>query len=64
MQSPEVEACHMVAGGFDYLVKVRTADISSYRRVLGEQLSSLPHVASTSTYISMQSIIDTAPIDL
>jgi Lrp/AsnC family leucine-responsive transcriptional regulator len=54
----------MVAGGFDYLVKVRTADISSYRRVLGEQLSSLPHVASTSTYISMQSIIDTAPIDL
>jgi Lrp/AsnC family leucine-responsive transcriptional regulator len=61
---PEVEACHMVAGGFDYLVKVRTADISSYRRVLGEQLSSLPHVASTSTYISMQSIIDTAPIDL
>ena len=61
---PEVEACHMVAGGFDYLVKVRTADISSYRRVLGEQLSSLPNVASTSTYISMQSIIDTAPIEL
>ena len=61
---PEVEACHMIAGGFDYLIKVRTPDIFAYRQVLGEQLSRLPNVASTSTYISMQSIVDTAPIDL
>lgn len=61
---PEVEACHMIAGGFDYLVKVRTSDIFAYRQVLGEQLSRLPNVASTSTYISMQSVVDTAPIDL
>jgi Lrp/AsnC family leucine-responsive transcriptional regulator len=61
---PEVEACHMIAGGFDYLIKVRTSDIFAYRQVLGEQLSSLPNVASTSTYISMQSVVDTAPIDL
>src|SRR6056300_912320 len=49
---PEVEACHMIAGGFDYLIKVRTSDIFAYRQVLGEQLSRLPNVASTSTYIS------------
>ena len=61
---PEVEACHMIAGGFDYLIKVRTFDIFAYRRVLGEQLSRLPNVASTSTYISMQSVVDTALIDL
>ena len=61
---PEVEACHMIAGGFDYLIKVRTPDIFAYRQVLGEQLSRLPNVASTSTYISMQSVVDTAPIDL
>ena len=61
---PEVEACHMIAGGFDYLIKVRTSDILAYRQVLGEQLSRLPNVASTSTYISMQSVVDTAPIDL
>ena len=61
---PEVEACHMIAGGFDYLIKVRTTDIFAYRQVLGEQLSRLPNVASTSTYISMQSVVDTAPIDL
>ena len=61
---PEVEACHMIAGGFDYLIKVRTSDIFAYRQVLGEQLSRLPNVAATSTYISMQSVVDTAPIDL
>ena len=55
---PEVEECHMVAGGFDYLVKVRTRDIHQYRRVLGERLSALPHVASTSTYVSMESVKD------
>ena len=61
---PEVEACHMIAGGFDYLIKVRTSDIFAYRQVLGGKLSRLPNVASTSTYISMQSVVDTAPIDL
>jgi Lrp/AsnC family leucine-responsive transcriptional regulator len=56
---PEVEACHMIAGGFDYLLKVRTGDINGYRRVLGEQISQLPHVASTSTFVSMESVLDT-----
>ena len=55
---PEVEECHMIAGGFDYLVKVRTQDIGEYRRVLSESVSRLPHVASTSTYVSMESVRD------
>lgn len=53
---PAVEACHMIAGGFDYLLKVRTKDINAYREVLAEQISALPHVASTSTFVSMQSV--------
>ncbi len=53
---PEVEQCHMIASRFDYLLKVRTADIQDYRRVLGEKLSALPHVASTSTYVAMESV--------
>lgn len=56
---PEVESCHMIAGGFDYLVKVRTRDIRDYRRVLGERISKLPHMASTSTYVSIESVLDT-----
>lgn len=55
---PAVEQCHMIAGGFDYLIKVRTRDIAEYRRVLGEQLSRLPHVAQTSTYVAMESVRD------
>ena len=53
---PEVEECHMIASRFDYLLKVRTADIQDYRRVLAERLSALPHVASTSTYVAMEAV--------
>ena len=57
---PEIEQCHMIASRFDYLLKVRTADIQSYRRLLGEQISALPHVASTSTYVAMEAVKDGA----
>ena len=53
-----VEQCHMIAGGFDYLLKVRTTNIDSYRLLLAEKISSLPYVASTSTFVSMQSVKD------
>jgi len=56
----EVEECHMIASSFDYLLKVRTADIRRYRIVLGEHISSLPHVASTSTFVAMEAIRDKA----
>ncbi|MEZ5911642.1 MAG: Lrp/AsnC ligand binding domain-containing protein [Paracoccaceae bacterium] len=59
MALPEVEQCHMIAGGFDYLLKVRTADIHDYRRVMGERLSTLPFVAATSTYVAMEAVKDT-----
>lgn len=52
----EVEQCHMIAGSFDYLLKVRTRDINAYRLVLGERISSLPHVANTSTFVAMQAV--------
>ena len=54
----EIEQCHMIAGSFDYLLKVRTKDMSAFRKVLGEQISTLPQVASTSTFMSMDSIKD------
>ena len=56
---PEIEECHMMAAGFDYLLKVRTGDIADYRRVLGERISTLPHVASTSTYVAMEAVKET-----
>ncbi len=44
-----------------FLLKVRTADIRRYREVLGERISSLPHAASTSTFVAMETIRD-APV--
>ena len=48
----------MIASGFDYLLKVRTKDIGSYRRVLGEKLSEMPYVAQTSTFVCMEQVKD------
>ena len=56
MQINEIEQCHMIAGGFDYLLKVRTQSIAEYRHVMGERISSLPHVASTSTFVAMEAV--------
>lgn len=54
--APEIEACHMIAGGFDYLLKVRTRSVAAYRKALGETIARLPHVAQTSTYLAMESV--------
>ncbi len=55
---PEVEECYMIAGGFDYLIKVRSRDMADYRRIMGERLSTLPHVAATSSYVAMEAVVE------
>jgi len=55
-RAPEVLECHMVAGGFDYLVKTRVADMSAYRRFLGEILLAFPGVKETRTYAVMEEV--------
>lgn len=54
----EIEECYMIAGGFDYLLKVRSRDIAEYRRIMGEKISALPHVTATSTYVAMEAVIE------
>lgn len=53
---PEIEQAHLIAGNFDYLLKVRVQDMPAYRRVLAEKISPLPYISSTSTYVAMQSV--------
>lgn len=55
-----IEECHLIAGTFDYLLKVRCASMTEYRALLAEHISSLPHVAHTSTYVAMQAIKEEA----
>jgi Lrp/AsnC family transcriptional regulator, leucine-responsive regulatory protein len=58
LKAKEIQACHMVAGGFDYLLKVRTSDIKGYRETLGLVISRLPHVQQTHTYVVMEEVKD------
>ncbi|MDZ7749260.1 MAG: Lrp/AsnC ligand binding domain-containing protein [Halofilum sp. (in: g-proteobacteria)] len=61
---PEVQECHMVAGGFDYLVKVRVPDMESYRAFLGDGLTAAPGVRETHTYVVMEEIKETTGIEI
>jgi Lrp/AsnC family leucine-responsive transcriptional regulator len=61
-RAPEVLECHMVAGGFDYLVKTRVADMAAYRRFLGDVLLTLPGVRETRTYAVMEEVKSDGPL--
>ena len=63
-QLPEVEACHMVAGGFDYLLKIRCADMQHYQHFLGEKLAAIPLVAQTHTYVVIEEVKSETAISL
>ncbi len=56
IRAPEVIECHMVAGGFDYLVKTRVRDMTAYRAFLSDVLLSLPGVRETHTYAVMEEV--------
>ncbi|PYG26513.1 Lrp/AsnC family transcriptional regulator [Pelagimonas varians] len=54
---PEVESCLMVAGSFDYLLTVRTRDISHFRTVLGDKINKLPGIHQTNSFAVMESVL-------
>jgi Lrp/AsnC family transcriptional regulator, leucine-responsive regulatory protein len=53
---PEILECHLVAGGFDYLLKTRVADMTAYRALLGDSIWTLPGVRETRTYAVMEEV--------
>jgi Lrp/AsnC family leucine-responsive transcriptional regulator len=52
----------MVAGGFDYLLKVRVIDMESYRRFLGDRIAAVRGVQTTHTYFVMEEVKSTHTI--
>lgn len=54
--SPEILECHMVAGGFDYLIKARVRDMEAYRAFLGDILVRMPGVRETRTYAVLEEV--------
>ena len=61
---PQILECHMVAGGFDYLLKTRMADMQAYRDFAGSVLWQLPGVRETRTYAVMEEVKNTALLPL
>ena len=61
---PQVQECHMVAGGFDYLLKVRVPDMAAYRAFLGDVLSRVPGIRETRSYAVMEQVKETQAVDL
>ena len=56
MNLDEVLECQMVAGGFDYLIKIRVADMQHYQRFLGEKLSAIKGISQTHTYVVIEDV--------
>lgn len=64
LATPEILECHMVAGGFDYLIKARLADMAAYRAFLGEILVQMPGVRETRTYAVLEEVKNTVRLPL
>ncbi len=60
----EIMECHMVAGGFDYLLKTRMADMDAYRAFAGTVLWQLPGVRETRTYAVMEEVVNSSQLRL
>ena len=56
---PQLLECHLVSGNFDYLIKARVADMTAYRKLLGETLLTLPGVSDSRTYVVMEEVKET-----
>ncbi len=63
-RTPDVLECHLIAGGFDYLVKARVADMSAYRTFLSELLTAVPGIRETRTYTVMEEVKDTTNLPI
>jgi Lrp/AsnC family leucine-responsive transcriptional regulator len=59
---PEILECHLVAGGFDYLLKTRVADMAAYREFVGSVIWTLPGVRETRTYAVMEEVKNTTAL--
>ena len=60
---PVVLDCHLVAGDFDFFLKIRVRDIDDFNRLHGEQLIALPGVRQTRTFFVMKEVVDNRPLD-
>lgn len=61
---PQILECHLVAGEYDYLLKVRISDMGAYRQLLGDILQQLPGVSDSRTLVAMETVVETSHIEV
>ncbi|WP_123711352.1 Lrp/AsnC family transcriptional regulator [Sinobacterium caligoides] len=54
----EIRECHNVTGAFEYLLRVETEDLISYKKLHTDVIGSIAQVSSISTYMVMESAKD------
>lgn len=59
---PVVLDCHVVAGDFDYFLKIRVRDLADFNKLHAETLLALPGVRQTRTFFVMKEVVDNAPL--
>lgn len=60
---PFIIDCHLVAGDFDYFLKIRVSDMAEFNLLHGKELIALPGVRQTRTFFVMKEVVDNAPLD-
>jgi Lrp/AsnC family leucine-responsive transcriptional regulator len=64
LEVPEVQECYLVSGSFDYLIKVRLADMAAYRLFLEESLLSVPAVQESTSVVVMEAVKETLSVSI
>ena len=60
LELKEVLDCNLVAGDFDYLLKIRVRDMADFNKLHGQKLIALPGVRQTRTFFVMKEVKETA----
>jgi len=59
-----IQSCFLVSGNYDYLLKVRVADMAAYRELLGHRILKLPAVQESTSYVVMEELKETMEVPI
>ncbi len=63
-QIPEIMECHLVSGGFDYLLKLRAQDVEHYKTLLSDKIASLPWLRTSNTFVVLDEVVESHRLPL
>ncbi len=61
---PQVQECYLTTGNFDYLIKARVKDMSSYRNLLEDSLLSIEGVQESTSIVAMDAVKESLTLNI